>query len=77
MQNFKWLLRVAREAVNRWRMKTNQAALQQNLDARSPSAGRSQRSPAAPGTVRRGYGYGPKAVAWRNVQIRPAREQKS
>ena len=53
MQNFKWLLRVAREAVNRWRMKTNQAALQQNLDARSPSAGRSQRSPAAPGTVRR------------------------
>ena len=53
MQNFKWLLRVAREAVNRWRMKTNQAALQQNLDARSPSAGRSQKSPAAPGTVRR------------------------
>ncbi|CAJ1448187.1 unnamed protein product, partial [Effrenium voratum] len=25
----------------------------------------------------RGYGYGPKAVAWRDVQIRPAREQKS
>ena len=53
VQNFQWISKAARDAVNRWRMKTNQYALQRSLDARSPSEGRSARNPAASGAVRR------------------------